>query len=284
MSTIDWWDDGSKTSVWAKMMLPILVRQARSQQPLTYGAMAHEVGMSHHRPVQRAAGHIAYALEEIASLRGWRRRPPPKLQSLIINKSTGLPGHGVNGFMSHQYREAKTKRQRAAALLTAHAEIYAYPYWPDVTRLLGVETSLPSLQDLTAAATNARGRGGEGPEHKALKDHIAVNPIIVGLSAAHPPGKKEHRLPSGDQVDVVFEGMNGMMAVEVKSFRSGPDDIARGVYQCIKYRAVINAQSSIDDDPYDVSVMLVLGGPASQETLRLANTFGIPIKDNVMPV
>ena len=283
MSTLDWWDDGSKTSIWAMKMLPILVRQAGSQRPLTYGAMAKEVGMTHHRPVQRAAGHIAYALEEIAGLRGWRRRPPPKLQSLIINKATGLPGHGVNGFMSHQYQQARTKQQRAAALLTAHAEIYAYPHWSDVMRLLGVETSLPKLQELTREATDSRGRGGEGPDHKALKDHVAANPVIVGLPAAHALGTKEHRLPSGDQIDVLFMGDAGAMAVEVKSHTSGRDDVARGIYQCVKYRAVLEAQSSISDEPYDVSVMLVLGGPVPHEALQLANAFGVPIKDEVIP-
>lgn len=284
MGTIDWWNDGSKTSTWAMKMLPILVRQAGSQRPLTYGAMATEVGMTHHRPVQRAAGHIAYALDEIAGMRGWRRRPPPKLQSLIINKTTGLPGHGVNGFMSHQYQQARTKPQRAAALLTAHAEIYAYPYWSDVMRLLGVETSLPKLQELTREATDSHGRGGEGPDHKALKEYVAANPVVVGLPAAHASGEPEHRLPSGDQIDVLFKGSSGVLAVEVKSHTSGRDDIARGVYQCVKYRAVLEAQSSIGDDPYDVSVMLVLGGPVPHEALQLATAFGIPVRDGIVPI
>lgn len=284
MGTIDWWDDGSKTATWAMKMMPILVRQAGSQRPLTYGAMATEVGMTHHRPVQRAAGHIAYALEEIAGMRGWRRRPPPKLQSLIINKATGLPGHGVNGFMSHQYQQARTKQQRAAALLTAHAEIYAYPYWSDVMQLLGVETSLPKLQELTREATDARGRGGEGPDHKALKEYVAANPTVVGLPAAHACGAQEHRLPSGDQIDVLFEGAAGALAVEVKSYTSGRDDIARGVYQCVKYRAVLEAQSAISDAPFDVSVILVLGGAAPHEALQLANTFGIAVRDGIVPV
>lgn len=284
MGTIDWWNDGSKTSTWAMKMLPILVRQAGSQRPLTYGAMATEVGMTHHRPVQRAAGHIAYALDEIAGMRGWRRRPPPKLQSLIINKTTGLPGHGVNGFMSHQYQQARTKPQRAAALLTAHAEIYAYPYWSDVMRLLGVETSLPKLQELTREATDSHGRGGEGPDHKALKEYVAANPVVVGLPAAHASGEPEHRLPSGDQIDVLFKGSSGVLAVEVKSHTSGRDDIARGVYQCVKYRAVLEAQSSIGDHSYDVSVMLVLGGTVPHEALQLATAFGIPVRDGIVPI
>jgi hypothetical protein len=283
MATIEWWDDGSKTSAWAMKMLPILVRQAGSQQPLTYGAMATEVGMLHHRPVQRAAGRIAYALEEIRSMRGWRRRPPPKLQSLIINKATGLPGHGVNGFMSRQYQHARTRQQRAAALRNAHAEVYAYPHWSDVMHLLGVNSTLQDLQDLTQMATDARGHGGEGPHHKALKAYVAANPIIVGLPQAHAVGDEEHRLPSGDQIDVLFMGAGGALAVEVKPHTSGRDDIARGVYQCVKYRAVLEAKSSISSDPYDVSVMLVLGGTVPHEALQLANAFGIPIRDGIIP-
>lgn len=277
MSRIDWWNDGSKTADWAMRILPILVRQARSQMPVTYGAIAQEVGMSHHRPVQRAAGHIAYALDEIAGLRGWRRRPPPALQSLIVNKATGLPGHGVNGFMSHQYRHAKTKAQRAAALLTAHAAIYAYPHWDDVMRELKVDPSSADLQAITEQAIASRGRGGEGPEHKALKERIAANPTLVGLPSSHQPGTMEWRLPSGDQIDVLFEAPDAVIAVEVKSHISGPDDVARGVYQCVKYRAVLEAQSSVMNEPFDVSVKLALGGALSTDALKLANAFGITV-------
>ena len=283
MSKIDWWNDGSKTSDWAMKILPILVRQAQSQKPLTYGAIAAEVGMSHHRPVQRAAGHIGFALDEIAGIRGWRRRPPPALQSLIINKDTGLPGHGVNGFMSHQYQQAKTKQQRAAALLTVHAGIYAYPHWADVMEVLGVDPSLAILNKLTDEATNARGRGGEGPEHKALKDYVASTPSVVGLPAAQQHGSTEYALPSGDSVDVVFTGKNRLTAIEVKSHISGRDDVARGIYQCVKYRAVLEARASISAEPTDVTVMLVLGGTMTHDILELANAFGVSVIDQITP-
>jgi Asp/Glu/hydantoin racemase len=78
-------------------------------------------------------------------------------------------------------------------------------------------------------------------------------------------------------------GAGGALAVEVKPHTSGRDDIARGVYQCVKYRAVLEAESSISSDPYDVSVMLVLGGTVPHEALQLANAFGIPIRDGIVP-
>lgn len=252
MSRIDWWDDGSKTSDWAMRILPILIRQARSQRPITYGAVAAEVGMAHHRPVQRSAGHIGFALDELGGKRGWRRRPPPALQALIVNRETGLPGHGVNGFMSHQYQQAKTKQQRAAALLTAHASIYAYPFWDEVMLALDIDLAGTDLEELTDEATTSRGRGGEGPEHMALKAYVAATPSIVGLPAKHAPGVTEWALPSGDSIDVMFKASAKLTAVEVKSHISGRDDVARGIYQCVKYRAVLEAQSSVADDPFDV--------------------------------
>ncbi|WP_375429114.1 hypothetical protein [uncultured Sphingomonas sp.] len=283
MPALNWWNDGTRSSDWAVAMAPILVRQARSEHPLTYGAVARELGMSHHWPVQqRAAGWIAEALGEIGKMKGWRRRPPPPLQSLIVNKATGLPGHGVNKFMSRSFRQARTKRQRAAALLRVHGEIYAYSHWEEVLGLLGVEPP-HGLDNISEEATNSGRGGGEGSEHRTLKDFVACHPEIVGLSASQATGLTEQPLPSGDVVDVLFEGKAWRMAVEIKSHISSEGDMARGVYQCVKYRAVLNARSSVADKPYDVSVTLVLGGSAPAGVTRLAHAFSIPIIQNVFP-
>ena len=185
--------------------------------------------------------------------------------------------------MSHQYQQAKTKPQRAAALLTAHAAIYAYPHWNDVLRALDVDPASADLQALTDAATSSRGRGGEGPEHLALKEYVAKTPVLAGLPSGHAPGSIEWRLPSGDCVDVVFAGNGRVTAVEVKSHISGPEDVARGVYQCVKYRAVLEAQASVSNDPYDVAVLLVLGGELPHGTLELANAFGVSVLTSVSP-
>lgn len=282
MTSPDWWNDGSKSSDWAMAMLPILVRQARSQHPLTYGDLARELGMKHHRPVQKAAGWIAHALDEIGRLRGWTRRPPPPLQSLIVNKATRLPGEGADVFMTPAYRQARTNRQRAAALHSVHGSVYAYPHWDDVLRLLGVE-SAAGFDDLSEEATASRGQGGEGPEHRALKEFVATHPEIVGLSPSHAAGEPEQPLPSGDIVDVLFSTPSSRTVVEVKSHISGRGDLARGVYQCVKYRAVLEAHSGVIESSYDVTVVLVLGGPLPIEVMRLAHAFSVPVIQNVRP-
>ena len=54
----------------------------------------------------------------------------------------------------------------------------------------------------------------------------------------------EHELLSGDRVDVVCFTESELVAVEVKSRDSNWQDLRRGVYQCVKYRAVLCAQEA----------------------------------------
>jgi hypothetical protein len=199
----------------------------------------------------------------------------------VVNKTTGLPGDGVRAFMSAAYRRARTKKQKEAALNGIYAEIYAYPYWEEVLQLLGLDPAPAALEDLVAEAVGSAGRGGEGPEHRALKDYVAANPLVVGLRANHPAGKTEFRLASGDFVDVVFTGTGRRTAVEVKSRISGERDIARGLFQCLKYRAVLEAQAALSERPFDVSVVLVLGTVLPDRLVPLRNALKINVVDNV---
>ena len=50
------------------------------------------------------------------------------------------------------------------------------------------------------------------------------------------------KLLSGDRVDVVSIMEDRTVAIEVKSKDSDWFDLRRGVYQCVKYRAVMKAQ------------------------------------------
>ncbi len=55
-------------------------------------------------------------------------------------------------------------------------------------------------------------------------------------------GKNEHQLSSGDRLDAYFDNGRLRLAVEVKASHASDDEIMRGVYQCIKYRAVLRAE------------------------------------------
>jgi hypothetical protein len=96
-------------------------------------------------------------------------------------------------------------------------------------------------------------------------------------------GKTEHRLASGDCVDVVFQNDDGWLAVEVKSKLSPIADIVRGMFQCVKYRAVIDAQQLSCQLLESIRVILVLEDALPGSLVRLKNDLGIEVMDRVAP-
>ena len=80
----------------------------------------------------------------------------------------------------------------------------------------------------------------ESDEHRALRLWAQANSLpFIGQEGAG--GETEWPLPSGDRVDAVHDTADGLWLIEAKSRRSGDLDLERGIYQCIKYRAVAKA-------------------------------------------
>ena len=85
------------------------------------------------------------------------------------------------------------------------------------------------------------GSGGEGSEHKHLKEWIAQNPQFLGINNPRVT-KPEHRFLSGDAVDILFELSDGTdIVVEIETGMPMP-----GCHQIIKYRALRCAEKGYD--------------------------------------
>ena len=97
------------------------------------------------------------------------------------------------------------------------------------------------------------------------------------------PGETEYSLPSGDRLDVLFRDKDDWIAVEVKPSISGLADITRGMFQCIKYRAVIEAYHATKFLPQNARAILVLEGSLPDEMIPLKNILGIEVIENVIP-
>ena len=238
----------------------------------------------HHRPVKTVAAYVGFTLQAVGQTVGWKRRPPPPLQSLVVNGVTGLPGHGFDDFLGATYKDAKSKPRKMAILKAVYADTASYSHWDELLALLQLDPAPTKLDDVVASATKSRGRGGEGPDHKALKDYVAANPALVGLRQGHPVGVPEYGLASGDRVDVVFATSRLKVAVEVKSKISSDGDVSRGLFQCLKYRVVLEAQSALSKRPFDVSVVLVLGRDFPASLIPLRNSLGVEVIEEVRPL
>ena len=261
----------------ARKALPILVRQAESRQPIYYEALAAELGMPNPRNLNYVLGSIGTTLDELSRKQGWS--DIPHIQSLVINQHRRLPGQGFEAFLSDrmgEYRKLSLAMKRAYLDAYWH-EVYAYPYWGDVIEACGLAPATSKARDIVDRAKTGRGGGGgEGEEHRRLKDRIVVNPGLIDLPLT-ARATKEAPLPSGDRIDVLFKSLRRLIAVEVKSSVSNDIDLTRGLFQCVKYRAVMEAERGLTSSRYTSDVLLVVGRRFPPHLRTLQNSFGIKV-------
>ena len=166
-----------------------------------------------------------------------------------------------------------------------------YRNWSAVLRAFGLT---PAKADYSKAVAKARsegatresraslfGGGGESPQHRKLKFFVAENPNVVGLPTSVGPGKTEEPLQSGDVLDVFFQHGNDSIAVEVKSSLSSEADIVRGIFQCVKYRALLEAQQAADGNAQSARAILALEAKLPSKFQALKNILGIELVDEI---
>lgn len=260
----------------ARQVLPILVRQADAKLPIFYSDLAQEAGIPNTRNLNYPLGEIGRAMEQLSK---HFKHTVPQIESLVINKQTKLPGPGFDGFLASKGYEDLDLVEKRGFLDAYWADIYAYPRWNDVLTRCGMQRAQADVGRLLAKAS--RRRGGEGPDHAKLKQAICNAPELVGLSSQLEPGSPEYKLPSGDSVDVLFTNPNCWFVVEVKPAQADDADITRGLFQCVKYKAVLTALMAFQQQPIEVDVRLALGGALPPNLVPLRNSLGIQVVENI---
>jgi hypothetical protein len=262
----------------ARRALPLLVRQAEAGQTLCYSDLADEMEMPNARNLNFVLGSVGETLEQLS--KEWPQRIPP-IQCLVVNKTTKLPGNGIGWFLVDKVSYAKLalaqKRQVVKAELS---HVFAYPHWRRVLAALKLQPVVQEYGQLLAGAAAFRG-GGEGEDHRRLKEYVALHPQIVGLAASAPSGQTEVGLPSGDSLDVSFREGDVWVAAEVKSALSPVADIVRGLYQCVKYRAVMEAALAAQSLVGHPRAVLVLQSKFPATLVPLRNTLGVEVVEEV---
>lgn len=261
----------------ARIVLPVLVRQAQARQPIFYGDLARETDIPNPRNLDYPLGCIGYTLNELA--KQWNAEIP-HIQAIVKNQNSNLPGPGIDNFLKKSGYEWKNKQERKAVIEEYWTKIYVYPYWEDVLQELGVEPTPNALGDMLNRAGQGRG-SGEGAEHLALKLRVCTHPYLVGLKSGDPEGETEYLLPSGDRIDVTFVHRRSIHAVEVKPIGAPVHEIARGLFQCVKYRAVLEARLAWERDRREITVRLALGGSFPAELIPLCNSLNITVFENL---
>lgn len=264
----------------ARAALPLLVRQAKAGAPIFYSDLAEELGMPNPRNLNFVLGSIGQSMELLS--KSWKEKVPP-IQCLVVNKATGLPGEGIGWFLvkKEEFKSLPLRQKRAIVEAELH-HVFAYPRWAEVLAALSLAEVGFDFSATVKAASGGLG-GGEGAGHRALKLFVASHPEIVGLPENSGIGITECALPSGDSLDVSFQRRKLWVAAEVKSAISSEADIARGLFQCIKYRAVMEAVQVATARPQSARAVLVLEGKLAQSLVILRNLLGIEVIEGVVP-
>lgn len=264
----------------ARAALPLLVRQAEAGAPVFYSDIAEELGMPNPRNLNYVLGSIGQSLELLS--KAWKSKVPP-IQCLVVNKSTGLPGEGIGWFLVKKEDFSTLPLRQKRAIVEAELQhVFSYPRWREVLEVLELEPATSDFTPFVKKATAGFG-GGESEEHKALKTYVANNPKVIGLGANTPMGTTEYLLPSGDSLDVSFNGKKVWVAAEVKSCISAEGDIIRGIFQCVKYRAVMEAVLLTQSQPQNARALLVLESKLPQSLISLRNMLGVEVVEDVSP-
>ena len=262
----------------ARTALPILVRQAKAHQTMFYGELAHEMGIPNPRTLNYPLGSIGRALLDLG--KRWGRQVPP-IQALVINKSSGCPGEGIAFFAPDAKDfERATRRERRLIVDKMLQDVFTFSDWDQVLDTLGLPPA-PVLELPSADEISAHRGGGEGAEHERLKEAVSVNPQWIGLSNSLSPGKIEANLRSGDSLDVLFSDSSRRIAVEVKGASAPVGEVIRGLFQCVKYEAVLDAEARVAGSRADCEAVLALGGSLPSELTPLRHTLGVKVFENL---
>lgn len=264
-----------------RIIIPTLIRWAKQGLTnMTYQHLMDEIG----KPTFSGIGkQLGYVDDVFSRLRKETGEQIPTLNALVKSKSTGLPSAGFS-YVYTSYDDM-TENEKKIFVLGLNKEAIEYQQWDWVLSILSLT---PSIIDTTSSESAIRsgkfyGSGGEGPAHKKLKEYIYNHPETLGIKNVMKRDI-EHILLSGDRLDVYFEmGDGSKVAVEIKPSTSDDADVMRGLYQCVKYKAILDSEDKVHGNKANNSSILVLGGELSKANRNVKDVLSVSVKENVKP-
>lgn len=251
-------------------LVPILLQCVQEQQRITYGEAADEIvrlklaPSAHHRLIGRAVGAL---MDDLRELHG---NDIPPLNCLVVNGGTyvasGGAGYYVQSYVKNEnaYKNLSIDEKQKLLELRVWPDVYAYdwssiliPYVKSFGMPVPAQARLKILDKNRSPVQNREADGeaqhlgffgpAESQEHRNLKLYIRDNPGKISEELPIRPDSyldryEEYGFPSLDVVDVLYAHPTRPVVIEVKSAISNDEDLRRGIYQCVKYRSLLEAE------------------------------------------
>lgn len=254
-----------RTITIGRLALPYLVACAQKRETITYGKLAKLVG-SHHRAIRYAIGYIR---DEICRARGL-----PMLTAIVVNQDSHEPGdnflpegtaHLSPAEYTHRFEQLRD-------------DVFACQDWDRLLAELDLTPIEKTPEDFDQEGREynkslaRRQNHGEGDGHRQLKHYVAQHPEVLGVSTVGK-GTMEFAFVSGDECDVVFQlRPTGEAVVEIKNGERG--ELIKGVYQAVKYRALMIAQRG-HGGPYAEVKAFLVAYQIPEDIVKFAGKFNI---------
>lgn len=277
---------------YAELVIPILVAHVFRQRDdvmrvLTYEDIAgivHRLN-KHNMPAERGMGGVLdTAMEMIeATMPGIDVPYLTTIVALKTGERAGLPDVGVRW---PEY-STMTEDEKFAKVENEYVRILHFgTRWNDVLVALGMDPIVLSGGEEASKAGGGWG-GGESDEHKTLKAYVMAHPELFGADA-NCERFTEYPLRSGDSIDVFFKSPDVWIGVEVKSVVSEVNDLdyQRGLYQVVKYEAVLRAQAKADllTTAPTIKVFLALQTKLPNHHRDTALLLGVAVRETITPI
>lgn len=212
----------------------------------------------------------------------------PPINVLCVKGGTKLPGSGAAWYIKRYLPKVNYKKltdqQKREVLLPVYNDIFAFKEWPRIARkAFNVSVTNKTMQEEAGESDGKAKRLGiggpaESEEHRRLKEYVAKNPRLFGAPKGCKIGVTEKLLKSFDEVDVWFLNVGEQLAVEVKSRRSTELDLERGIFQCVKYRAVLQAEAKVQKISSKIRSCLVSERELTSRLAQMAHDLDIEVR------
>jgi hypothetical protein len=263
----------------ARIALPILVRQAKAEQTISYADLAKELEMPNARNLNFVLGAIGNSLSKLEEIIGEKI---PLINALVVNKKTGLPGEGIEWFLENKKNyDLSSKKQKKTSIQRLLQEIFIFKNWDLILSELNLEPVANILSSEEEVVYPKYSPIAESESHRIFKENISKYPQVLELPTKFEKVEIEFSFPTQDEVDVLFTYKDAVVGVEVKSKISDENDIRRGLFQCVKYQALLEANQMLEQRPINVDTILALEDEFPNGLLPIKNTLGIKVIDNI---
>lgn len=282
-------------SIFAPRLLPQLLWCAINRKLMTYGDVARNVSFpinyQQGRAMGTAAGWLAGYMGDYCAA-----NELPPLNALIVNEQTRIPSGGATPYFRRygirDYEQLDLEEKRDALENKLYPLIFQGGIWSALLEVNDIDLVRPKrfrdydqdedgeLEGFQLPRVIRQGSVGESDAHKALKEYVINNCETIEnlrlLGCKKDCAETEHLLPSLDRPDVLFRNDGFSVACEIKSWHSDEDDLLRGIFQCVKYTALLNAIHTLKGETTASECILIVQEDLPRELQRVANRLRVP--------